>query len=554
MRLLNKLILVFIFLTLLLGIFGYWQWQRHIFSEEVVRLEIFGPREVEAGEEFEYLVKFKNKGVVRLEEVRLIFEYPRQAIVPDGKPLWQEIILEDINPGQEKTIPFRARLLGREGEKLVARAALSYRPKNLQARFESVTTFTTIIESVPLTFEFEMPPRIAPGRNFTFRINYFSHLDDYPLTNLRIQIEYPPNFKFISSVPRALGRNEWPIPVLNPFQGGRIEISGQLLGEDNQPKIFRARLGILREGEFILLRETRKAIEITRPAIHLRQKINRNPDHVASAGEWLYYEIYFKNLDDRPLTNLSMVIRLEGEAFDFQTISSDLGQTRPELNSVVFDWGRVSKLQFLLPMEEGKVDFWVRLRDDFGPVTNPVLKSTISIDGVEEEFVTKVNSRLEIVQRGYFQDEVFGNRGPIPPRVGETTTYTIVWQAKNYYSLVRNVKVKAILPPAVELTRKIFPEEEALKFTFDPETRKIVWLVGDLETRTDVFAPPRSLAFQIAFTPNEFLRGAITEIIGKAKITGEDSWTGQTLKATALNLNTTLPDDETITEEMGIVQ
>jgi len=547
MRLLNKLILVFIFLTLLLGIFGYWQWQRHIFSEEVVRLEIFGPRMVEAGEEFEYVVKFKNKGVVRLEEVRLIFEYPRQAIVPDGKPLWQEIILEDINPGQEKTIPFRARLLGREGENLVARAALSYRPKNLQARFESVTTFTTIIESVPLTFEFEMPPRIKPGRNFTFRINYFSHLD-YPLTNLRIQIEYPPGFQFISSVPRALKGNEWTIPVLNSFQGGRIEISGQFLGEASQPKIFRARLGILREGEFILLRESQKAIEITRPAIHLGQKINRNPDHVASAGEWLYYEIYFKNLGDRTLTNLFMVIRLEGEAFDFQTIRSDLGQTTPGLNSIVFDWRRVSKLQFLLPMEEGRVDFWVRLRDDFGPVTNPVLRNTISIDGVEKEFVTKVNSRLEIVQRGYFQS------GPIPPRVGETTTYTIVWQAKNYYSLVRNVKVKATLPPGVELTGKIFPEEEALKFTFDPETREIVWLVGDLEMRTDVFAPPRSLVFQIAFTPLPDQIGQTPEIIGKAKVIGEDSWTGQTLKTTAPSLNTTLPDDETITEEMGIVQ
>ncbi|MDI6602936.1 MAG: hypothetical protein QME57_02320 [Patescibacteria group bacterium] len=554
MRVKNKLIFSIIILALLAGVIGYWSWQRNIYSKEVLKLEILGPETVELAKDFEYIVKYKNNGTVRLEEPKLIFEYPKQAIVPENKALWQEITLDDIYPGEEKTIPFKAKLLGKEGEILIAKASLSYRPKNLKARYELVTTFTTQIKSVPLTFEIDLPSKIESEKSFTFRINYFSNLN-YPLADLRIQSEYPFDFEFVSSVPKSLEKNEWLIPVLNQSQGGKIEISGRVSGEVGEAKIFRAKLGIFKEGEFILLKETQKGLEIIKPSIYLRQEINGNPQYVALPGNWLHYDIYFKNIGNETLNNLFMVCQLEGEFFDFQTIKSDLGQIEPGLNSIIFDWHRISKLQYLVPMEEGKVDFWIKLKDDLSQVKDPILKNKVSISQVKEEFITKISSKLEIVQKGYFQDEVFGNSGPIPPQVGETTTYTIIWQVKNYYSLVKDVKVKAFLPRGVELTAgKIFPEEEASKFAFDSQSGEIVWSVGDLERGSGIFTPAKSIAFQIAFTPNEFQRDQIPEIISEAKITGEDSWTERIIEVTANSINTTLPDDPSITEEMGRVK
>ena len=548
MRLKNRLIFSIIILVLLIGVIGYWSWQKNIYSKEVLKLEILGPESVELAKEFEYIVRYKNNGDFLLEEPKLIFEYPKEAILPENRPLWQQITLEDIYPGEEKTISFKAKLLGQEGQKLVAKATLSYRPKNLKARYESTTTLTTQIKSVPLTFEFDLPSKIESGKKFIFRINYFSNLD-YPLTDLRIQMDYPLDFEFISSLPKSLEKNEWVVPVLNQFQGGKIEIEGKIFGEVGEAKIFRAKLGIFKEGEFILLKQIQKGLEIIKPSIYLRQEINGNPQYIALPGDWLHYEIYFKNIGDKELTNLFLISQLEGEAFDFQTIRSDLGQTEPGSNSVIFDWRRVSKLQYLAPLEEGKVDFWIKLKDDLGPVKEPVLKNKVFISQVKEEFLTKISSKLEIVQKGYFQDDVFGNTGPIPPQVGQTTSYTIIWQAKNYYSLVKDVKIKALLPSGVELTGKIFPEEEISKFSFDSQSREIVWSVGDLDRRKE-----KSIAFQVAFTPQEFDRGQTPEIISEAKIIGEDSWTGKILEATAEAINTTLPNDQTIGEEMGKVQ
>ena len=544
-------------LGIILGVFGFHFYQKNIFSKEALKLEIFGPEKAEIYQEIKYLVKFKNSGNIRLEEPELIFEYPKYSLLVEGRFLRKTLSSEKLGgaiyPGQERQFHFRARLVGKEGEVKTAKATLSYRPKNLQARYESMTTFTTIISQVPITFEFDFPSKVEAGREIQIRLNYFSNLD-YPLSNLRCIAKYPAGFEFIESKPKALGKTEWEIGLLNRAEGGRIEILGKLEGEIGETKIFQAKLGIWQEGEFILLKEVFRGVEIVKPSLYISQQINRNPQYLAKAGDWLHYEIFFQNIGDKKLTNLFLINQLEGEAFDFQTLKSDLGNFHPGGNAVIFDWRRVAKLQSLAPMEQGKVDFWIKLKDDLGNLENPVLRNKVFLSHVEKEFVTKVKGKIELIQKGYFQNEVFENLGPLPPRVGQTTTYCIFWQVKNYYSDVKNIKVKAILPEGVELTGKIFPKEEVAKFSFDSQSREIVWHVGDLKRGAGIFKPGKTLVFQIKFTPREFQRGQTPEIISRAKISGEDQWSETILEAEAPSINTTLPDDPTITEEMGRVQ
>jgi len=546
---------IFLFIILIAIIFS--NWRKNIYSKEVVKLEILGQSEVTLAEEVEYIVKYKNNGNFRLENPELTFIPPENSIkdekIFERQILGKEELGDAIYPGEEKSIPFKIRLFGKEGEGKIVKASLSYQPKNLKARYESQTTFTTVIKSVPLTLEFDLPSKVEGEKDFLFRINYFSNVD-YLLTDLRCQIEYPSGFEFVESRPKSLEKVEWQIPILNKSAGGRIEITGRISGEIGEAKIFKAKLGILKDGNFILLKEITGGTEIVKLSLYLRQEINGNPKYVALPGDWLHYEIFFKNIGDDDLNNLFMVNKLEGEAFDFETIKSDLGSVQPGDNSVVFDWRRVSKLQYLAPMEEEEVDFWIKLKDELGNVKNPTLTNKVFIGPVKEEFVTKISSKLEIVQKGYFQDEVFGNSGPLPPRVGESTTYTIIWQVKNYYSDIKNGKIKATLPEGVELTGKIFPEEESLKFAFDSQSREIVWSIGDLERGVGIFKPGKTLAFQVAFTPLESQRGQSPEIIGQAQISGEDSWTETNLETTAPLININLPDDPTITDAMKIVQ
>jgi len=537
----KKFIIFLIISAVILGFLGFWYYQRNIYSKEVLKLEILGPNEAELGEEVKYVVKYKNNGNFKLEEPKLIFEYPQYSVVEGESYLRKEIVLEDIYPGQEKTYQFKARLFGKENETKEAKAWLNFKPKNLSARYEVTTTFTTVISKVPLTFEFDLPTKTESGKTIKLKLNYFSNAN-YPLSNLRVKVEYPSGFEFIESKPRALEKTEWEIPLLNKAEGGRIEISGLLRGEIGERKIFQATLGIWQEGEFILLKETLKGVEISQPAIFISQMINGNPQYVASLGDNLHYEIFFKNLSQDAMSNLFLVATLDGKAFDLGSVRSDLGDFKSGDNSIVFDWKRVSELQFLLPQEEGRVEFWVKLKNDLpfsnSQDKNPAIKNSVYISQVREEFQTKINSELKISQRGYSQLEGFTNLGPIPPQPSQTTTYTIVWEVKNYYNDVRNVKVKAVLPSQVKLTGKIIPENSRL--TFDSQSGEIVWEIGDLGVGAGILTSAPKVAFQIAFTPDFFQANQVSQLISQARITAEDIWTLTLIENTAPAIDTTL--------------
>ena len=550
-----SIFLIILFLTIISV--GFLIYRRNLFSKEILKLEILGSSEAKMGDIVEYLVIYKNNGNFRLEDPELIFEAPENSMMLEGKSVRQVLgsdeLGEAIYPGEERNFSFKMRLVGYEGETKIAKATLSFRPKNLKARTQSSTSFLTKITQVPITFDFDAPSNAGPEENFDVRINYFSNVE-FPLSDLRILLEIPSGFEISEINPKPLENYEWKIGVLNKSEGGRIEISGKISGQIGEGKIFKARLISWQEGKSVLLKETSKGINLIKPSLYIRQEINGNPEYVSFPGDWLHYEIFFKNLGYEPLKNLFLVSKLEGDTFDFSTIKTDLGSFKEGDNSIIFDWRKVSKLQYLAPVDEGKVDFWIKLKDEFEMTKNPVIKNKVFLAQATGEFETKISSKIEVSQRGYFSDEFGWNSGPIPPEVGKATTYTIIWQVKNYYNDVKNVKVKATLPQEVSLTGKISPESESSKFSFDPQSREITWSIDSLEAGKGISNLPATIAFQISFTPSQDQRGKSPDLISEVKATAEDTWTNQVIQASANPINTTLPDDDTISEGQGIVK
>ena len=427
----------------------------------------------------------------------------------------------------------------------------------MKAIYTSETSFTTIIEKVPLTLEFDLPSKIESSKELRFKLNYFSNTN-FPLSDLRITIDYPSNFEFIESSPAAMEKTEWDVGLLNKAEGGRVEILGRVFGEVGEEKVFQAKIGSWQDNEFVLLKEVARGVTIINPALYITQQINGSPEFIASPGDALHYEIFFKNIGEETLNDLSLLVTLTGPSFDFQTIKAPEGDFETGDNSIIWDWRRVGDLQLLPSQEEGKVDFWIDMEEEWPIETlddkNPEIKTKVYLSQNREEFINKVNSKLGIAQQGFFQDEVFDNSGPIPPKIGESTTYTIMWQLQNFYNEVKDATVKAVLPKNVKLTGEIFPEEQEEKFTFDSASRELVWKVGDLLAAQGILNPAPNLSFQVSFTPDSSQKGKTPNLIEEATITGEDQWTKETLSATSSAINTTLPDDDTVSATQGKVQ
>lgn len=526
---LGKFIKIFlIFGTIILSILGYWYYQKTLYSKEILKLEILGPERITAGEEFEYIVKYKNNGNFRLEDVTFLFQFPEQSFPSDEEYQSSLRVIRKLNPiypGEEKIFRFRSRLFGKKDSVQTAYATVTFRPKGLKASYQAKTSFSTVIERLPMTFDFDLPSKIMPNKEFSFSINYFSNID-FPLADLRIKIDYPEGFQFLESHPQSIEDNEWVIPILNKTEGGRITVKGVITGETGQAKNFSATAGFWHGQRFILLKEISRVTVLTKPSIYISQFINKSPQYIARPGDLLHYEIFFRNIGEEPLENLSLLIKLEGEPFDLDTIIAEDGYFNPGDNFIIWDKRKVDTLQFLDVNEEGKAEFWINLKDGWllnsNRGFNPIIKTKVNIGDLKEEFITKVSSKLDIEPQLIYEDETyFNNSGPYPPETGQLTTLTVVLKPKNYYNEVKEVKIRGLLPNYINLTGQIFPREA--NFAFDQESREFIWTVGDMEIGRGVMTPGPELAFQVevrpAETPESFL-----EIIRNLQIEGDDQF------------------------------
>ena len=152
----NKFLIVLVILFLWYGVS---QWQSSSYSKEILKLEILGPTEANLAQEIEYIVKYKNNGDLRLEDPELVFEAPENSL-QDGEFFEVQVLDSEklggaIYPGEERNFSFKVRLLGKEGDIQIANVSLSYKPKNLNARYESSSSFSTQINSAPLILGFD---------------------------------------------------------------------------------------------------------------------------------------------------------------------------------------------------------------------------------------------------------------------------------------------------------------------------------------------------------------------------------------------------------------
>ncbi len=524
----KKIILILFIITAITVSVGWFYYERNIFSTDDVRFEIIAPQEVRLGEVVDYKVYYKNNGDIRLEDAKLVFEYPENSfpeeeenddIVQRGE-LRREVDLGNIGPGEERSIDFSARLFGKEREAIIAEAWISYIPRNLNVSYETEREHTAIITSVPINFDFEIPSSVEPEKENLFRLRYFSNVD-YTLTNMEARVEFPSDFTYTGSSPKKGEDNEWNLPVLNRGEGGVIEIEGSLEGEPRDPKVFRAVLGIWRGNTFIPIKETSRGTSIARPSLFISMEANEYPDYVANPGELVYYEIFFKNIGEESMENLFLMIDLDRSVVDFEEVEPLKG--RFQAGTLIWSHTADPYLRYLASGEEGSLSFWAKIREDLP--TNPELKLDITLDRATETFVTQINTKLEVMQEVSLQSEHFEERGPFPFEEGVPTNYTVRFVAKNHFTDTEDLRVRATLPEGAKITGETYPEDMSL--SFDSESREVVWDIETLEKESE-----RELFFEVTLTPED----DVEELISEAVITGEDMKTEKIVSGGAESL------------------
>jgi hypothetical protein len=181
----------------------------------------------------------------------------------------------------------------------------------------------------------------------------------------------------------------------------------------------------------------------------------------------------------------------------------------------------------------------------------PLALKDIEIKGTNK-LETKIASDLSISSHAYYSDDDLPGEGPIPPEVGESTTYTIKWRLVNTSNDLSSVEVESSLPPQVEWKDRVKPQDADLKY--EENSGNLVWQVGDLASGTGVLSPVKEVSFQVSITPNSSQVGEILKLLNQVKALGEDDFTNQKTGDTAREIDTILENDTDVDDNGRVVE
>ncbi len=526
---LKKVIVVLVGLLVVTGSLGYFYYQRNIFGEDRLRFEISAPEAIEAGEEVEYIVRYRNNSDVRLEEMVLVFEYPENVIIIESEEdedirrrsgVRREVDVGELNPGQEKTVSFKARPLGEKGSSFKASAWIRYVPRNLAARYEAKREHIAVIENVPISFDFQIPANVDPDRETSFRLRFSSGID-YPLTDMEVRFRYPPGFRFIRSAPQTdtEERDVWSWSVLNKGDDGTIDIDGVLRGDPGDAKIFNAVLGIWLNDSFVPLKEASRGTAISRSNLLLDMQVNGKEEYIANPGELLHYEIFFRNIGSETLEDLFLLVDLDENTLNLDQVEPVEGRFQKERGVIIWSYTFDYVLLSLKENEEGRVEFWARAKEDLPQ--NPEIKVKASMERAEKTLATRINTRLSLRQSVIRKGTLFEETGPFPFKEGEKSNYTVRWVAKTFFNDVRDVTIKTELPEGARITGEKDPEDVSL--SFNSSTREVVLEVEELSAGRE-----KEIFFEVEIDPLEDFDEEDV-VLGEGEMTAKDRRTDETV-------------------------
>lgn len=546
------------------------------FRQQQVQLKIDIPPAVNLNEDITISIPYANNNPVGLKDAHLTLEVPSTFLISGTKPQADSTskataswVLGDLAPQKSAVLEVKGRFTGREEESVLFKGNLTYIPSNFNSQFRNEASVATRVIGVPLTLFVEATREAANGYTVNYTVKTRNNGNE-PFQELTINLDYPLGFTLVNSS-EALGgdkKNVWKIPTILSNEEKVLTLEGRMEGSVGDQKYLTVRVGKEETDGFKEYIRKEAITTITEPPILIKQEVG-NGQRVVHKGDELEFKVDFENKSERAIGQAIVKVKLIGSIFDTKRIIVDDGGWYDSNNGeVVWQGGKAPALALINPGDKVKLGFRIKIAE-YIPFTldknsNFFGQTTVTIESPEmptpiggNKIVTgntlelKLSSQVGLQCSAFYNDGTIPNSGPIPPTVGKKTTYTVHWTITNAFNDLRNVEVKTVLPYGVEWTNKVFPGKTGVEYR--ERTREVIWNLERVPAGAGIDKPSSNLVFQLGLTPTEDNAGKAMELISDTTIKGTDTYTQEVISKQAGKIDSTVPDDKSMNEEMGIV-
>ncbi|MFZ4648490.1 MAG: hypothetical protein ACOYMB_02500 [Patescibacteria group bacterium] len=529
-----------------------------------VELTINAPEKIKIGQEFSYLITYKNNSGSSINSIKLEASYPENFIFSgsDIAPASRDNYwtLTDLPAGAERTLEVKGSIINQENSANTIYAKLTYQQDNFSSDLKKEASAATLVESLGFRAELDYPSAALSGTENDLSLKIFNF--EAPLvTKFRIDFEIPSSVTIID--PQISTSSSWTIKKIdNYWQVEGISASSSELEIPFSFKIKDAsqdRLELIarfsyqdQSGTLFTFFEKRAGMDIIKNDLNLTMMVNGSQgDRSVNFGETLNYNVSYVNKGVSNLKNIAMSAVVDSPFVDWSTLSAESGG---KLKDGVITWTKdeAPALAEIKPGQEGDFNFSVRLKKfssaDLGNNFQVKSYAQFNIDSNTSNselnrsnlITSSLNSDLSFSEKIlYFDDNNSPvGEGPLPPKSGEKTSFRVYWELDNTLHELDKVRVSLALPPNTSFEGRV--KVQAGSVYYDQALNQVIWDLG----RVPLSVSKITSDFSLSLIPAPSDRNKILVISPGAQVSAIDLDNNAEIKLNSTPKTTRLEDDE----------
>jgi len=542
---------------------GFYVWSRGgIGPSRPLETDADAPEEVRSGEEAFYTFRYENSGNAPIASLEMKLTLPpdftatSEIPAPTNKDA-QTWTLGSLSSGSDGAIRIGGYFRSEVPSSQTIQALYTYKPANFSSDFQDISTAKVAISASVLGLTVTGPEKALPGDDVTYVINA-QNSGTQPATKVLVGATFPEGFTMTRADPAPVEPNatSWTFDSIAPAELKAVTIVGKYSSSVSGSQAVKSRVSFLNADDVEFTQaEAETASEVVGGAVAFHLIVNGSAnEQTVDPGDPLRISIDYANNGNETIKNLAFTLAVSGDgtAPTVDWAKADLGGGTHGDGTITWDATAKKEFAAFSPSTSGTIDLTLPIVSDMsaaGLSSVLTLSLSASLDEVgsisgahvisASPLVVKINSDFRSSAHAeYYDGDVPVGTGPLPPKVGETTTYRIVWRTANSFHALENVRMTTNLPPKVAWTGNAHADVGTV--TFDQTTRVVTWLVDKFPTSL----PGAEATFDVAITPEAKDAGSFYKLTNAIAVEATDTFTKDQVSNGIDILTTELPEDK----------
>ncbi len=452
-----------------------------------------------------------------------------------------------VGSHEEGTLVFQGTWIADVPSTTTVQALATYRPANFNADFDAVASQTVTTTASTLTVVGEGPDSVTAGADaaYTFTLE---NTGEITLPAVGFALTLPTGFYVTTSTPALTAGSAptWTIGDLAPHVPTVITVTGAFTADVEDVQQLDAAATVTVDDSTTTQAKTQVFTDVQGNGLRLQLVANGSTGDIAiDPGSPLRITIGYENTGESSIADLSLLLDFQSTGkvpITWSDATLDGGTTTAD----GIKWSTTT-LGTVAAGEKKSRNAIFPLKDTLAAGDAQTFSVVVhaTVDGVttqSQPLVITLNSDTSFTASSrYFTDDGAPvGSGPLPPTVGDTTTYQIEWTVHNALHALKDVRVSATLPPSANWTDTTSTAFGTV--SYDAATRTVTWEIADMPADTgDVTATMR-----VSVTPNGSDVGSFVKLLSGSAFRATDTVTNASIQLTADSLTTECEGDESV--------